>query len=122
MGKKQGKKYLSIYICVCVCVCVCVCMYIFMCLCITELLVIHPKKLRLMFTRKTICGLVTKSRLTLLDRSPSGSSVHGILQGRTLEWFPFPSSEDLPDPGTEPSSPLAGGFFIIEPPGKSVNS
>ena len=80
MGKKQGKKYLSIYICVCVCVCVCVCMYIFMCLCITELLVIHPKKLRLMFTRKTICGLVTKPRLTLLDRSPSGSSVHGILQ------------------------------------------
>ena len=118
MEKKNRERNISIY----KCVCVCVCMYIFMCVCITELLVIHPKKLKLMFTRKTICGLVTKSRLTLLDCSLSGSSVHGILQGRTLEWFPFPSSEDLPDPGTEPSSPLAGGFFTNELPGKSVNS
>ena len=29
MGKKQGKKYLSIYIYVCVCVCVCVYVYIY---------------------------------------------------------------------------------------------
>ena len=28
--------------------------------------------------------------------------------------FPFPSPEDLPDPGIEPVSPaLAGGFFTI---------
>ena len=36
----------------------------------------------------------------------------------------FPSPEDLPDPGTEPLSPvspaLAGGFFTTEPPGKSI--
>ena len=32
--------------------------------------------------------------------------------------FPCPSPGDLPDPGIEPVSPaLAGGFFIIEPPG-----
>ena len=36
--------------------------------------------------------------------------------------LPFPSTEDLPDPGIEPMSPespvLAGGFFTTEPPGK----
>ena len=31
-----------------------------------------------------------------------GSSVHGILQARILEWVAVPSSGDLPDPGTEP--------------------
>ena len=34
--------------------------------------------------------------------------------------LPFPSPEDLSNPGTEPISPaLAGGFFISEPPRKS---
>ena len=33
--------------------------------------------------------------------------------------LPFPSPGDLPDPGTEPASPvLAGRFFTTEPPGK----
>ena len=35
-----------------------------------------------------------------------GSSVHGILQARIMEWFPFPSPRNLPDPGTEPESPV----------------
>ena len=30
----------------------------------------------------------------------------------------FPSPGDLPDPGIEPTSALAGGFFTAEPPGK----
>ena len=31
-----------------------------------------------------------------------------------LEWLPFPSPGDLPDPGIEPVSPsLAGGFFTL---------
>ena len=35
--------------------------------------------------------------------------------------LPFPSPEDLPDPGIEPSSPeLTGEFSTTEPPGKSV--
>ena len=35
--------------------------------------------------------------------------------------LPFPSPEDLPDPGIKPSSPaLASGFFTAEPPGKPV--
>ena len=33
--------------------------------------------------------------------------------------LPFPTPEDLPDPGIEPTSPaLAGIFFTTEPPGK----
>ena len=48
---------------------------------------------------------------------PPGSSVHGILQARTLE--PFPSPGDLPDPGTEPGSPaLQADALLSEPPGK----
>ena len=39
---------------------------------------------------------------------PSGSSVHGILQARILEWvLPFPPLGDLPDPGVEPMSPAS---------------
>ena len=73
----------------------------------------------------------------------AGSSVHGILQARILEWvaisfsnirllcpwnfsrqeyyswLPFPSPEDLPDSGMEPSSPaMAGRFFTTESPWK----
>ena len=40
-----------------------------------------------------------------VDCSPPGSSVHGILQARTLQWLPDPSPGDLPDPGIEPRSP-----------------
>ena len=45
----------------------------------------------------SLCGPV--------DCSPPGSSVHGTLQVRTLEWVPFPSPGDLPDPDIEPRSP-----------------
>ena len=40
-----------------------------------------------------------------MDCSPPGSSVHGILQARILEWVAMPSSKDLPDPGIKPASP-----------------
>ena len=50
-----------------------------------------------------------------MDCSPPGSSVYGISQARILEWFPYPPSGDLPDPGIKPASlvspALAGGFF-----------
>ena len=39
-----------------------------------------------------------------MDCSPPGSSVHGILQARILEWVAMPSSRDLPDWGVEPVS------------------
>ena len=57
-----------------------------------------------------------------MDCSLLGSSVHGILQARILEWVAMPSSRDLPDQGIElvslKSPALAGGFFTIEPPEK----
>ena len=47
---------------------------------------------------------------------------HGILQARILEQVPFPSPGDLPNPGSEPTSPiLAGRFFTTAPPGKPTD-
>ena len=50
-----------------------------------------------------------------LDYSLPSSSVHGILQARTLEWVPCPPPGDPLNPGVEPASltspALAGGFF-----------
>ena len=60
--------------------------------------------------------LMTQSCLTLcgpMDCSPPGSSVHGILQAEILEWLPFPSPGDLPDPGLKSGSPtLQMDFFF----------
>jgi len=42
-----------------------------------------------------------------VDYSPPGSSVHGLLQARILEWVAVSLSRDLPDPGIEPVSPVA---------------
>ena len=55
-----------------------------------------------------------------IECSPTGSFVHGISQARLLDGLPFPSPEDLPIPGTEPTFPaLAGEFFTTETPGKA---
>ena len=54
-----------------------------------------------------------------MNCSLPGSSVHGILQARILEWIAMPSSGDLPDPGIEPGSPaLKADSLPTEPPGK----
>ena len=54
-----------------------------------------------------------------MDRSLSGSSVHGILQARILEWVAIPPPGNLPNPGIKPTSlALAGGCFTTELPGK----
>ena len=50
-----------------------------------------------------------------MDYRPPGSSVHGILQARILEWVAMPSSRGSSQPGIEPRSlmspALAGGYF-----------
>ena len=65
--------------------------------------------------RAPVCAQSLKLCLSLydpMDWGLSGSSVHGILQARTLEWATISFSRGLPDSGTEPtSSALAGGFF-----------
>ena len=45
----------------------------------------------------------------------------GFLRQEKWTGLPFPSPEDLPDPGIKPEShALRGGFFTSEPPGKLV--
>ena len=64
---------------------------------------VHAKLLRLCLT---LCNP--------MDYSPPGSSVHGILQARILEWVAMPSSRDFLNAGIEPASltspALVGGF------------
>ena len=58
-----------------------------------------------------------------MDRSPTGSSVHGISQPRILEQVAIPSSGNLPRSGFESMFlSLADGFFTIEPPATSGES
>ena len=50
---------------------------------------------------------------------PPGSSIHGIFRQEYWSGLPFPSPEDLSNPGMELlSSAPVGGFFTTEPPGK----
>ena len=54
--------------------------------------------------------LVAQLCPTLCDPMDCGwpvSSVYGILQARKLEWLLFPSPEYFPNPGIEPTSPVA---------------
>ena len=57
-----------------------------------------------------------------MDCSPPGSSVHGVLQARILDWVAIFYSRGSSPPRIEPeslvSSILASGFFITAPPGK----
>ena len=61
--------------------------------------------------------LVSQSCLTLrdpMDCSPPGSSVHGILQGRILEWVAIPFSRGSSQLRDQTQvSYIAGRFFII---------
>ena len=56
-----------------------------------------------------------------MDCGLPGFSVPGLSQARILEWLPFPSPGDLPDPGMEPTDLLllrCRLMFTAEPPGK----
>ena len=49
-----------------------------------------------------------------MDCSPAGSSVHGILQARTLEWVAIPFSRGSPLPrGQTQVSCITGGLFTF---------
>ena len=52
-----------------------------------------------------------------------GSAAHGVLQARTLEYVAMHPPGDVPNPGTEPSSPaLQVGSLLTEPPGKLIKA
>ena len=57
-----------------------------------------------------------------MDCSLLGSSVHGILQARILEWVASSFSRDLANPGMEPkslvSAVLQADSLPVEPLGK----
>ena len=58
-----------------------------------------------------------------MDCSPPGSSVHGSLQARTLEWVAMPSSRASSKPGIEPRSPpLQADSLLSYLPGKPKNT
>ena len=65
---------------------------------------------------------VTHSRLILcdpMDRSPPGSSVHGILQARILAWVAIPFSMRPSHPGIKPESPeLQADSLLSKSPGR----
>ncbi|CAM9547857.1 unnamed protein product [Rangifer tarandus platyrhynchus] len=66
-----------------------------------------------------VCAKSLQLCLTLcdpVDRSPPGSSIHGILQARILEWVALPLLQGIfPDPGIKPASlkshALSGRLF-----------
>ena len=79
------------------------------------------------YTQWTTCCLVTKlcpTACDLMDCSPPGSSVHGILQARILEWvaISFPRGSSWPRGQTHVScvSHIGGEFFTVELPGKPM--
>ena len=71
------------------------------------------------------CGLVAQSCLTLCnprDCNPLGSSVHGILQARILEWVAiFFSRGIFPTQGSNPCLLCWHNCFTTETPGKPTN-
>ena len=72
------------------------------------------------------CCSISQSCLTLcdpVDCSLPGSSVHGILQARTLEWvaIPFSRGSSWPRDPSFGSPALAGRFFPPEPPGEPLH-
>ena len=63
--------------------------------------------------------LVMYDSLRPMDCSLPGSSVHGVLQRRMLEWVAILYPGDLCDPGIETGSPaLQADSLPSEPPGK----
>ena len=72
------------------------------------------------FTSSCMCAKLHQSCPTLcdsIDYSPPGSSVHGILQARILEWVTMPSSRESSQfrDHTQVSC-IAGEFFAVWAP------
>ena len=72
-------------------------------------------------SESVICSVVSSS-LQPMDCSPPGSSVHGISRQEYCIGLPFPSPEDLPNPGIEPGSlALQADSLPSESPGTSAS-
>ena len=111
-------------VCVCVCVCVCVKQFmVFQPIADTIFADVQIIPLFLPVGASCVCvcvccvRLITQLCLILCDPidcspRPPGSSVHGILQARILEWVAMPFSRGLFQPRDRTQvSLIAGGFF-----------
>ena len=82
-----------------------------------ELIFVYDVRQWLFHPVVCVVCLVTQSCQTLcdpVDYSPLGSSVHGILQARILEWVAMPSSKGSSQPKDWTQvSHIAGGFFTV---------
>ena len=72
-----------------------------------------------------MCATLLQSCLTLcdtMDCSPPGSSVHGVLQARILEWVAVPSSRESSRPKrvSLTSPKLVAGSLPLAPAGKPL--
>ena len=88
---------MCVYMCVCVCVCVCV----------------------------RVCGQPLLTLCGPMNYSPPGSSVHGILQARMVEWVAMFSSRESSrfiDWNCISYLALAGGFFTTSTTWERTNS
>ena len=77
--------------------------------------IIHNTKIDFifLFNMATVKSLQSCQTLcNTMDCSPPGSSVHGILQARMLEWVAMPSSRGSSDPGIEPRSLTSPGQVL----------
>ena len=67
---------------------------------------------------------VASNSLQHYELQPTGSSVHGILQARILEWVAILSSRVSSQPGIKAlslaSPALVDRFFTLPPPGKPI--
>ena len=69
--------------------------------------------------KKVLVAQLCPTLCDTMDCSLPGSSVHGILQARTLECGAISFSGDLPNPGMKPGSPaLQADSLPFEPLGK----
>ena len=83
----------------------------------TKVRSIFPLYLHTSLKNACVCAKSLQSCPTLsdpMDCSPPGSSVHGILQARILEWAAISSSRGSSQPRDRTQvACMAGGFFII---------
>ena len=64
--------------------------------------------------RESVSQSIVFDSWQLMDYSPPGSSVHGILQARTLEWVAIPFSRRSSQPRDQTwVSCITGSFFIV---------
>ena len=114
--------------CVRVCVCTRVCVHVCVCVCVCSLVSNSLQRCTVAHCvcvcvcarmRACVCVCVCVRALSCvqlsnpMDSSPPGSSIHGIVQARTLEWAATSSPGDLPFPGIEPLSPEFAGDSLL---------